>query len=79
MGRGYLPRWGTYLPGEGYLPSQLGGGVPTFPSRGVPTFPGGGAPYWSSIACTCYAAGGMPLAFTQEDFLVVHVCVPGPE
>ena len=25
----------------------------------------------SSIANTCYAAGGMPLAFTQEDFLVV--------
>ena len=24
----------------------------------------------SSIASTCYAAGGMPLAFTQEDFLV---------
>ena len=27
-------------------------------------------PHQSSIACTCYAAGGMPLAFTQEDFLV---------
>ena len=24
----------------------------------------------SSIASTCYVAGGMPLAFTQEDFLV---------
>ena len=24
----------------------------------------------SSIASTCYAAGGVPLAFTQEDFLV---------
>ena len=24
----------------------------------------------SSITSTCYAAGGMPLAFTQEDFLV---------
>ena len=24
----------------------------------------------SSVASTCYAAGGMPLAFTQEDFLV---------
>ena len=23
-----------------------------------------------SIASTCYPAGGMPLAFTQEDFLV---------
>ena len=25
----------------------------------------------SSIASSCYAAGGVPLAFTQEDFLVV--------
>ena len=25
----------------------------------------------NSIACTCCAAGGMPLAFTQEDFLVL--------
>ena len=25
----------------------------------------------SSIASNCYAAGGMPLAFTQEDFLVL--------
>ena len=24
----------------------------------------------SSIASTCYAVGGVPLAFTQEDFLV---------
>ena len=28
----------------------------------------------SSIASTCYAAGGVPLAFTQEDFLVIVVC-----
>ena len=26
----------------------------------------------SSIVSTCYAAGGMPLAFTQEDFLVAQ-------
>ena len=32
---------------------------------------GGSTPNWNSIACTCYAAGGMPLAFTQEDFLVL--------
>ena len=32
-----------------------------------------GTPIWNSIACTCYAAGGMPLAFTQEDFLVVEI------
>ena len=30
-----------------------------------------GTPNWNNIACTCYAAGGMPLAFTQEDFLVL--------
>ena len=29
----------------------------------------------SSIASTCYAAGGMPLAFTQEDFLVLILCM----
>ena len=26
---------------------------------------------WSSIANTCYAVGGMPLALTQEEFLVL--------
>ena len=26
----------------------------------------------NSIGSTCYAAGGMPLAFTQDDFLVVN-------
>ena len=26
----------------------------------------------SSIASTCYAVGGVPLAFTQEDFLVAY-------
>ena len=30
----------------------------------------GSTPYWKSIACTCYTAGSMPLAFTQEYFLV---------
>ena len=34
------------------------------PGQGVST------PIQNSIACTCYAAGGMPLAFTQEGFLV---------
>ena len=29
----------------------------------------------SSIASTCYMVGGMPLAFTQEDFLVSQVSV----
>ena len=35
----------------------------------------GGTPYWNSIACTCYMAGSMPLAFLQEDFLVDFVFV----
>ena len=26
---------------------------------------------WDNIGSTCYTAGGMPLAFTQEDFLVL--------
>ena len=30
----------------------------------------GGTPNRNSKACTCYAAGNMPLAFTQKDFLV---------
>ena len=38
----------------------------------------GGTPYWNSIACACYAAGSMPLAFTQEDFLVCYCYVIGP-
>ena len=41
-----------------------------------PGLDGGGIPgvsptRQSSIANTCCAAGGMPLAFTQEDFLVL--------
>ena len=38
---------------------------------GVPTFDGG-VPILGS---TCYVAGGMPLAFTQEDFLVLQVFI----
>ena len=56
----------------GVPPVQVGSQVGT---GGVPPVPGqdrgaGGYPIQNSIACTCYAAGGMPLAFTQEDFLV---------
>ena len=51
-------------------PRMMGWGrVP--PSRSDPRM-GGGTPYQNSIACTCYAAGSMPLAFTQEDFLVTN-------
>ena len=58
-------RWGGGTPfsgpGGGYPPRRSGRGTP--PGKGYP-------PPGSSIACTCYAAGGMPFAFTQEDFLV---------
>ena len=39
-----------------------------------PPRPGMGYPH--SIASTCYEAGGMPLAFTQEDFLVMFIFSP---
>ena len=75
-------RKGDPLDGRGYQgtlwPGLDGGGVPKVPTGQV--WCGGGYPGtgWgtlppirqSSIASTCYAAGGMPLAFTQEDFLV---------
>ena len=49
-------------PGTGY-PPDLGWGTPPRPGMGPP-------PTWD-IASTCYVAGSMPLAFTQEDFLVL--------
>ena len=52
--------WGTRLARSGWW-----GGYPGYP----PTMTGWSTPP-PSIASTCYAAGGMPLAFTQEDFLV---------
>ena len=33
----------------------------------------GETPNRNSVACTCYVAGGIPLAFTQGDFLVVII------
>ena len=51
------------------VPPLAGWGTPGRVSpTGVP--PSRGTPHQTSTACTCYAAGGMPLAFTQEDFLV---------
>ena len=53
----------------GYPISGLGGrGVPHLMRWGVPHLRSGGG----TMASTCYGymAGGMPLAFTQEDFLV---------
>ena len=70
---------GGYPPGPGLVGG--GGFPPTRPGWwGVlpPPPPGlDGVPppliRQSSIASTCYPAGGMPLAFTQEDFLVPYL------
>ena len=79
-GGGYsLPR--SRCGGGGYSFPGPGGGGGRYPLArsgqgwaGVPPRPGQipgqwGTPYRNSIACTCYAAGGMPFTFTQ-DFLV---------
>ena len=65
--------WGYFAPPQ----HQQDGGTPSPPSArwGYTPIPGqdrggGGYPNWKSIARTCYAAGGMPLAFIHEDFLV---------
>ena len=63
---GSTPTVQTWEEGTPY--PDLGRGTP-HPGQ-VPGW-GGGTPYQNSIAYTCYAAGGMPLAFTQEDFLVL--------
>ena len=69
--------WGTPQPGMGYPPGP-GMGYPPRPGIGSPfpqTWDGVPPPRQVSIANTCYAAGGMPLAFTQEDFLVTHMLI----
>ena len=58
MGYPHPRSWDTPIPGWGYYPDQVPGQE-------------GGTPNWNSIGCTCYTAGGMPLAFTQEDFLFI--------
>ena len=58
-----LRRWYPHQsrPGKGVPPFRPGKGVP-LPHPGQ--VPGqGGTPNQNSIACTCYAAGGMSLAF----------------
>ena len=80
-------RWGYPFPGPGkgsrgwgtpiQVRSQGGGGggegQGVSPPRSDPRMGVGGTPYQNSIVCTCYTADGMPLAFTQEDCLVIHV------
>ena len=66
-----------------------GEGYPILPDRGGQDWMGVPPPCWawkqvhprtirrrSSRVSTCYTVGSMPLAFTQEDFLVV-LCVCG--
>ena len=58
-------RWGG-----GSTPSQVQtGGTPVQDWMGYPPL---SIRRQISIASTCYAAGGIPLAFTQEDFLVLR-------
>ena len=74
------PGWGTpLLPTLRWGTPPLSDGVPlTWDGVTlIKTWPGypldlgwGTPPRQSSIASTCYTAGSMPLAFTQEDFLV---------
>ena len=63
MGQGtHGPEMGTSQTWD-RVPPQTWDGVPPGPEMGYP-------PRQISIASNCYTAGGMPLAFTQEDFLV---------
>ena len=55
--------------GTSRLRAVLGRGYPPYPGQ-APRQDWGGTPNRKNIACTCYAASGMPIAFTQEDFLV---------
>ena len=77
------PGGGYPIPGQGWgghTPSQVqagGGGTPSQVQVGIPPIMTG----WDtppphqeiSIVSTCYAAGGVPLAFTQKDFLVKYI------
>ena len=59
---------GTHPADRGYPhPRSVWMGVPPSRLDGVPPPP---VRRQISIASTCYAAGGVPLVFTQEDFLV---------
>ena len=63
------------LEGEYLIQPWTGGGIPIQSWMGGYPISGGGTPCPGTppgIASTCYgyAAGGVPLAFTQEDFLV---------
>ena len=62
------PPWLDRVPPlDGVPPTMTGWGTPHM-TGWVPSMTGWGTP--PTIASTCYAAGGMPLRFRQEDFLV---------
>ena len=77
-------RYGGCPISDGGVPHPRSGGYSITVQRGVPRYPPDhvwmGYPpspnqVWirqSSIASTCYMAGSVPLAFTQEDFLVLR-------
>ena len=72
-GMGYPPG-----PGMGYLPPDMGWGTPQDLGWGTtPQTWDGVPPRQVRIVNTCYAEGGMPLAFTQEDFLVQNDSAAG--
>ena len=78
MGGGYLSKirtWGIlgYETGWSTPPTKTGWGTPHQGLDGVPP----SVRRQISIASTCYLAGGMLLAFTQEDFLVYLQVNPG--
>ena len=84
LGRGVPTLAEGYLPSQMGLPTLVGGrylpwqGVPTlaggtYLGGRLPTLAGGFLLWWGVLtfpACACYMAGGMPLAFMQEDFLL---------
>ena len=69
-GMGYLPTiktWMGYPPPWDGVPPQTWDGIPPRPGIEYPPLP---PTRQSSIASTCYATSGVPLAFPQEDFIV---------
>ena len=63
-------RWGTPPDLRWGTPQDLRWGTPQDLRWGTP-LPGYPPITQCSIASTCYVVGGVPLAFTQEDFLVI--------
>ena len=70
-GTSTMTGWGTpHCDWMGYPHHDWIGYHPTMTGWGTPTMTAWGTPPPTSIASTCCVAGGMPVAFTQEDFLV---------